>query len=210
LEDLVARIDAPLLHKLDITFFHQLIFDTPQLAQFVARTPNTQPPVEARIFVSDSGAVVRFPGTFPRRFSLAINCRLSDWRLSFLAQVCSLFFPEAFNPSVEHLYIYEAKYSDLHWQDDIEDSQWLEVLRPFTAVKYLYLSREFTLCIAPALQELAGEVLPSLQNLFLAGLDPSRPVQGAIRRFIAARQLASHAIAVSHWDTKHDVWEEVD
>ena len=31
LEVLVARIDAPLLDKLYITFFHQLIFDTPQL-----------------------------------------------------------------------------------------------------------------------------------------------------------------------------------
>jgi hypothetical protein len=206
LEDLVAWIDAPLLHQLTIRFFHQLIFDTPQLAQFIARTPNTQPPVEARIVVSYSGAIVRFPGIFPRRFLLATNCRLSDWRLSFLAKVCSLFFPESFIPTVEHLYIYEAKHPELHWQDDIEDSQWLEVLRPFTAVKYLYLSREFTLCIVPTLQELAGEVLPSLQNLFLEGLDPSRPVQGAIGKFVAARQLTSHPIAVSHWEGKQYDW----
>jgi hypothetical protein len=33
-EDLVARIDAPLLKALDITFFHQLILDTTQLTQF--------------------------------------------------------------------------------------------------------------------------------------------------------------------------------
>src|SRR6266699_1330344 len=39
LEDLVARIDAPLLDSLRIEFFHQLIFDTLQLTQFVARTP---------------------------------------------------------------------------------------------------------------------------------------------------------------------------
>ncbi|KAN0107506.1 hypothetical protein V8E52_010101 [Russula decolorans] len=35
LEDLIAGIDAPFLDKLKITFFHQLIFDTPQLAQFI-------------------------------------------------------------------------------------------------------------------------------------------------------------------------------
>jgi hypothetical protein len=34
LEDLVGRIDAPLLNNLDVTFFHQLIFSTPQLTQF--------------------------------------------------------------------------------------------------------------------------------------------------------------------------------
>lgn len=40
LEDFVARINAPLLDHLDIGFFHQLLFDTPQLAQFISRTPS--------------------------------------------------------------------------------------------------------------------------------------------------------------------------
>jgi hypothetical protein len=199
LEDLVARIDAPLLNTLDIRFFHQLIFDTPQLAQFVARTPNIQPPVEARIVFHDRYVEVTSPRTFPRKFVLGIRCRQSDWQLSSLTQVCSSSFPEAFISTVEHLYIVNWHPC---WQDDIEDSQWLEVLRPFTAVKYLYLSREFASRIAPALQELAGEVLPSLQNVFLSDFHPSVPLQGAIGKFVAARQLASpsHPIAVHHYD----------
>jgi hypothetical protein len=197
LEDLVARIDAPLLHELNIRFFHKLIFDTPQLAQFIARTPNTQPPVEARIVFSSRDVVVIFPRTFPRGFSLEISCGESDWQLSSLAQVCSSSYPKAFIPTVEHLHIDNA---ELDWQDDIEDSQWLEVLYPFTAVKYLYLSQELTSRIAPALQELAAEVLPSLQNLFLEDIRPSGPIQGAIGKFVAARQLAGHPIAVSYWD----------
>jgi hypothetical protein len=40
LEDLVARVDAPLLRNLDITYFHQQIFDTPQQTRFIRRTPN--------------------------------------------------------------------------------------------------------------------------------------------------------------------------
>jgi hypothetical protein len=32
LDDFVARVDAPLLYTLDIIFFNQFIFDTPQLA----------------------------------------------------------------------------------------------------------------------------------------------------------------------------------
>ena len=39
LEDLVARIDTPLLDSLDITFLPQFRFDTPQLVQFIGRTP---------------------------------------------------------------------------------------------------------------------------------------------------------------------------
>jgi len=199
LEDLVARIDAPLLDRLGIRFFHQLIFDTPQLAQFVARTPNIQPPVEAHIFFSDSYVEVTSPQTLSRRFSLRINCRQSDWRLSSLAQVCSSSFPI---PTVERLYIYENEYARPRWQDDIEDSQWLEVLHPFTALKDLHVSWEFVPRIAPAFQELAGEpvteVLPALQSLFLEEPHPSGPVHEAIEKFVAARKLAGHPIAVSH------------
>ena len=200
LEDLVARIDAPLLDTFHIRFFHQLIFDTPQLTQFIARTPNTQPPVEALIAFSSCNGLVTCPRTFSGRISLGISCRQSDWQLSSLAQVCSSSFPEAFISTVEHLYIYEQKYWQPRWQDDIEDSQWLEVLHPFTAVKHLYLSREFVSRIAPALQELSGEVLPSLQNILLEDLHSSGPVHGAIGKFVAARQLAGHHIAVSCWD----------
>jgi hypothetical protein len=196
LEDFVARIDAPLLHTLEITFFHQLIFDTPQLAQFIARTPNIQPPVEAQInFIGDS---VRIRS--PSNFDLWISCRQVDWQLSSLTQVFGSSFPEAFFSTVESLYFDDWVLS--YWQDDIEDSQWLEVLHPFTAVKHLYLTQGFTSRIGPALQEVVGEVLPSLQKLFLQDLHNSEPVQGPIGKFVAARQLASHPIAVSRWDRK--------
>jgi hypothetical protein len=154
----VTRVDAPLLDSLDIRFFHQLIFDSPQLAQFVARTPNIQPHVEARIDFFDDCVEVTSSRTFPRKFVLGIKCRQSDWQLSSLVQICGSSFPEAFISTMDHLYI--SGWSP-RWQDDIEDSQWLEVLHPFTAVKHLYLSRKFVSRIAPALQELAGEVLPS-------------------------------------------------
>ena len=39
LEDLVIDIDAPQLNQLGIMFFNDIIFDTPQLIQFVSRTP---------------------------------------------------------------------------------------------------------------------------------------------------------------------------
>ena len=100
-------------------------------------------------------------------------------------------------PTVEHLYIIDYR---PRWQDDIVHSQWLEVLHPFTAVKYLHLPQRFVSRIVPALEELAGEALPSLQKLFMEDLHPSEPVQGAIEKFVAARQLASRPIAVSHWD----------
>ena len=66
-------------------------------------------------------------------------------------------------------------------QDDNDSNLWLEVLRPFIAVKSLYISRAFRQRITDALQMLVGEsvteVLLALQTLSWmsqAHRDPSR------------------------------------
>jgi hypothetical protein len=105
---------------------------------------------------------------------------------------------------MEHLYIDIAGFSSLpRWEDDVENGQWLDLLRPFTVVKNVYFSRKIASHIVAALQELVEEnvtsVLPGLECLFMEMLGPSRPVQEAIGQFVAARQLANRPIAVSHW-----------
>jgi hypothetical protein len=40
-------------------------------------------------------------------------------------------------------------------------------------------------------------VLPTLQNILVRGLESSGPVQEEIGKFIAARQVAGHPIALS-------------
>ena len=205
LEDLVAQIDAPLLNTLCITFSHQLIFDTPQITRFIGRTPKFKPhaSVEAQLDFSYWRVQVELPcRSLHRTLEMAISCRQSDWQLSSLAQVCSSSIPQSLIPPVEYLYIREL--FEVHWQDDIENGQWLEVLRPFTAVKELYLSREFGPRIAPVLKELIEEgatevLLPALQILFLEEPLPSGPVKVIIEQFVAARQLASRPIALSIW-----------
>jgi hypothetical protein len=215
LEDLVARIDAPLFVYLGITFFHQLIFDTPQLALFISRTPKLNASVKLPdgVHIVFSGAGVRVtlfsspPRTVPiEGLMLRIPCRELDWQLSSLAQLFSSSFPLI--PSLDRLYISKRKHS--HWQNDVENVQWLEFLRPLTAVKELYLSQDFAPRVALALQELVGrratEVLPALQSIFMEGPYPSGPVQKATGQFVAARQLFSHPIVVSHWVREEDEW----
>jgi hypothetical protein len=198
-EDLLARIDSPLLDKLKITFFHQLIFDNPHVSQFISRTPKLNTHNKAHVLFSDRGVRVTLPQIFDGALKLAISCRQSDWQLSSLAQVCSSSFLRSLVHAVEHLYILQDDGLP-RWQDDVESSQWLEVFHPFTAVKDLYVSSEFTPRIAPALQELVGErvteVLPALQRLFLEEPPLSGPVPKAIGKFVAARQFTSHPIAV--------------
>jgi hypothetical protein len=95
---------------------------------------------------------------------------------------------------------YRSTYEEYDWNPTGDVNQWLGLLRPFTAVTNLYLSEEFQPSMAPALQQLVGgrtmEVLPSLQNIFLANCEQSGPSQEAIGPFLAARQHLGHPIAV--------------
>jgi hypothetical protein len=59
LDDLVARIDAPQLNNLDITFFNQILFNTPQLIQFISRIPALNALEEAHLIFKDGHAGVR-------------------------------------------------------------------------------------------------------------------------------------------------------
>jgi len=199
LEDLVTGIDAPLLENLEVTFFHQLIFDTPQLARFISRTPKLKACDEARVIFSDSHATIALSGRENVWWELAITCRRSDWPLSSLAQVCASPLLRALISVLEHLYVFEDVSRRPHWQDDLENNQWLELFHPFTTAKNLYLSPEFVPRIGPILQELVGErvteALPNVQSIFLEDLQESG-VPEAMRQFIAARQLSSRPVAL--------------
>jgi hypothetical protein len=103
---------------------------------------------------------------------------------------------------LEDLYILEHRHPP-YWHDDVENVLWLELLHPFAAVKNLYVMKTFVPRIAPALQELVGErsteVLPTLENIFLKGFQPSGPLHEGIEKFVSARLLTSHPVAVSGW-----------
>ena len=207
LEDFVALINAPQLSSLHITLFHQVLFDTPQSIQFISRVPKLKALKKACLaFKNDGAAVILVSpnGTSYDDVEVKILRREfddSDRQVLSLEQVCNSCLPPL--SALEGLYIYEDTLLPLDWRGNVENTLWLELLRPFSAVKNLYLSEEFAPHIAPALQELIGsgtiEVLPALQNILLEGLHSSGPVQEGIVKFVAARQLSGYPITVSNW-----------
>ena len=205
LEEILARIDTPRLNELQITFFNQIIFDTPQLFQLISRTPTLRSLETGLIeFDSEATTITFLSQTSPYdvQLTVEISCRTSEWQLSSLEQVCTKSLPPA--STLEDLYIHEFSYFQQDWQDDVENTLWLELLHPFTAVKNLYLPKTHVPRIAPALQELVGgrttEVLPILERIFLEGFQPSGPLNEGIEKFVTARALTRHPVVVSHWD----------
>jgi hypothetical protein len=207
LDDLVAQIDAPRLDHLFITFpLDEMNLDSPHLVQFISRTPRFQEPNEAHVTL-DLNAEVKLLWASDDHARLRVEILYGDFdtdlQPSFIAQVYTMCLPPL--PTVENLRLglglglglgvfAEDLYSDLDWTDNVESDEWLELLRPFTAVKSLYLCKEFQPDIASALQELVGgrttEILPSLQNIFLANFEPSGPFREAIGWAVHCRPAA--------------------
>jgi hypothetical protein len=208
LEDLVARIDAPFLDYIWITFFYQPLFNTPQLAQFMRRPARFGTPNEVHVNFDHYGVLVKSLSptrTQDEKSVLRILCRKQsrelDEQLLSLAQVYKSFFP--FNYRVKHLYI-TSRYLPSQWHN-IENIQWLEFFHPFTAVKNLYVCKEFAQCMAFFLQQ-AGErvtdMLPALESLSFEGLQPRGAVQKVAGQFLSARQLMGHPVTVSDWNKR--------
>ena len=202
LEELVIGIDTPQLDFLRITFFNQIDFDIPQLAQFINCTPTLRPLYRAYVeFYGNFTHVELSASSSTPNFTISISCREPDWQVSSIEQVCN----SSLDPlsMVKDFYIGHRYSQPNRKYDAIENTLRLQLLRPFTAAKNLYLSETFAPGIVAALQELIGdritEVLPSLQNIFVQGLEPSGPFQENIGRVVAARRLSGHPIAIYDW-----------
>jgi hypothetical protein len=111
--------------------------------------------------------------------------------------------------TLERLYIYEIGHLNAGRRWDIERIQWLEIWRPFAAVKNLYVSKLFAPRTASKVQDIVGrgmvEVFSILQNIFIEGLQQSRPVQ---ELFVAARQPSGQPINVSLWNRVKDLEQD--
>ena len=204
LEVILAQIDAPRLNEMHITFFNQIIFDTPQLFQFISRTPTLRALDKGHIAFDSEAVIVKLPSQTSGYgvLNVEIPSTASEWQLSSLVQICTSSLPPLF--MLEDLYIFDDPMHPPRWQDDVDNTLWLELLHPFASLKNFYLCEKFVPRIASALQELVGdratEALPALENIFLEGVQQSGPLQQGIEQFVAARRLTNHSVVVSRWD----------
>ena len=214
LEHLISLIDTPLLDNSDVNLSESPVFDSPQLAQFIDCTPKLKALHDAKFFFDGSDIYISPPG--PHRGGLRYRITRLQSDLSIMVRPCTSSFLRTLIPIMKHLYILDTGMPYLNWLNDVdvEDSQWLDFLRPFTTVKDLYVSREYSPHLVATLHRIIGEgmteVLPSLQNFFWE--KQSSPVPGpieeAMEQSVAAlhRDHSSRAITVSQWNGVLDRW----
>jgi len=197
LEDLVARIDTPVLSRVYAEFSEDLVFDIPHFTQFIGRARGFKLSKAPRVLFRSQSIVLEFSPSS----TLTIVRHRTDWEISSIALICNQLSP--FFSLVKRLDLV-VTYSpfQLRGIDSTESTLMLELFRPFSAIQGLYVSSSLVPLIAPALQEFIGErateVLPNLRDLFLG--EPVIPgsVQEAIQPFVDARRHSGRPIAIHY------------
>ncbi|KAI0295420.1 hypothetical protein B0F90DRAFT_1820486 [Multifurca ochricompacta] len=190
LEDVVAGIDAPVLGHFYVKLFNQLMFDVPQLHQFISRAEKLRRFGKLTLYSFENGIFITLSqpaGTDTSGYlSLEIACKPLDWQVSSMAEICNQ--SSTLFSCVEELNIHEH-FPQPARQDEIGIAEWLEFFHPFTAVRSLHVSKSLGPLIAAALEDTADdpvmEVLPALRLLRFEGSQKSAPVE----KFVTARQL---------------------
>jgi hypothetical protein len=220
LEVLVARIDAPLLDYIEITFSNQLVFDIPQIARFIGHLEWPRPSDLSLAFSPDPWANIEFqsPESSHHRvyLSIAVLCKAFDWQVFSMAQICTFFLP--FCSSLVSLTICYGswRYGDLPppeiHPDEMDSLRWLELFRSFTLVQRLNIPAQLESFIAVALQTLtvesAAEILPALTDLSVSGPRADEAAQQGIQSFITARQHSHHPVRVTVY-REYDETEDI-
>jgi hypothetical protein len=196
LEDFVARISAPRLHDVVTYYFNQLVdFEVPQLWRFIDHSEDLRQATRCVVdFQGDRGYFGAGPSThipksksksfddFHPDIKVRIRCQGIEWQVSHMAQALNQI--SAVLSNMLHLAINSSKISTK--PEGMDDIDWLQLLRPFSSVQTLFISREFVGHVSRALkgipEAMVTELLPALDMLCLE----DQPVSPA-HKFIAAR-----------------------
>ena len=209
LKNLIAGIRAPNLDILRIWFFADVTFVNPQLHNFIDVAEKLRQFKRAHISLEPWSVGITFGR--PTSLDLGTRCDRLDQRISWMAQLCGALLHLLCH--VEDLEISGDADSPSELQGAMEaESPWLELFRTFTAVRHLYVTRKLGPLVAHALQDLNGEraseVLPTLHNLFLGGLEQYRYVEDVIEPFNNARRHSNRSVAVENWE--QDPYQELE
>jgi len=200
LEDLVAQIDGPQLNGILIGYLNQLVdFQVAQLSGFIDRSVGPKLTLFKHAHVTFSCGEVFFEMCHPnyprgdwRTARTTISCEGIDWQVSHIAQVLSHF--SATLSTVIHLKL-EVQLEGGRQLNGTDDIDWLHLLRQFSTVQTLHVSRELARHIALALEDIAGEmvvqVLPSLHLVHVVGQPAS-----SVEKFVAVRWLSGRPVTV--------------
>ena len=199
LEEFVARIDFPVLSKILIKLFNDILFEIPQFCELITRLNTPKPLASALVTFYSMFVKVTFSHKAnildEYHYTLRNSCRRLDWQLSFVTQITSQLSPFLF--SVHELAIQAGPKFEVLAGEDVDSTQWLELFQPFTHVtKVTVWAKQLVPGILQALvtEDMAAGVLPELTTFRLYGYPSDPSVVKAAEQFVVTRRLSGHRV----------------
>jgi hypothetical protein len=191
LEELIAQIDCPNLDQIFIVYLNQAVdLQVAQLSGFLNRSVGPKVALLRHAQVTFFDDFITFdvndpdkPGRDGCPIMTVISCEGIDWQLSHMAQVLS-----HFSPTLSYIINLELVFwpKQSHQIVLAGTTEWLHLLRPFTALRALYVSEKLAGHVAIALEDITADmdtVFPSLQVIHLEGQPAS-----SVEKLVAAHR----------------------
>ena len=200
LDSFVARIDAPHLGEIGITFFCQPTMDAFQLQRFIQRIEMQTSLSRAKVETSTHAISISFTdsgASTPLR--LQISCKQLDWQLSCMTQICDRISPILFH--VGDLGINITQLSD--GQDNPGVEPWLDLFRSFKfgSAKRFWVAGELMtdiLCVLGPASEGNTHMLPSLCQIRVQKpMMMDGPSWDSVQSFITKRSTPGRPVEVN-------------
>ena len=197
LDSLVARIEAPNLEEINITFFSQPTMDASELGRFIERIEKQTPISRGEVQTSEHAISISFTDSSTSTpLRLQISCKQLDWQLSCMAQVCDQFSPFLFRVNSVEINATEPSSGN----NDANGEQWLELIRLFGGARDFSVAGELTADILCALRPSNEENTTMLSSLRHIRVQEPMVMHGpswdAVQSFIALRSISGRPVEV--------------
>jgi hypothetical protein len=126
---------------------------------------------------------------------LQIRCGHLDWQVASAVQVFGTLSP-VLSVVEQVTFSYEEHYQSSEWPIHVDQSQWRELVRPFTNVKTIYVQDELISKIFRSLPSDDGKPLELLPNLEEVGYSGESDARDAFTTFLHQRQVAGHSVSL--------------
>jgi hypothetical protein len=194
LEDLFSWISAPLLRNLEIEFSNQLTFTIPNFSQFMRTSGNFELSVVWLDFSRENFYLNRgYPESVSPLY-MRIICRHLVRQVSCAVQILSALAPVL--SVTEKLTVTHTAFDGSSERDnEVDLTQWRELLRPFSNVKILCVQNELVKEFSRSLHsDDENTPLDLLSNLKEIQCSRGSNDGGAFTPFIKERQAAGHPV----------------
>ena len=197
MEEFVGRIELPALCNIAVRLFNDMLFEIPQFCRFIPCLNALRPPARVIVIHSVDSVGVYFEAEEhpSENCFFGTSCRQLDWQLSFVTQILS-----QLSSLLSGVHSLDIRSDELPTgEEDVDSTQWLELLQPFTHVTEVHVREELVPGIVQALagEDMTAEVLPELSWLRLDRYRSSPSVMKAAGQFVATRKLSGRPIFLS-------------